>query len=364
LVAVTWGGGASISRLGAEVEIQGIFGQRLSSASTEANGPAPLLLSRVDKLPAEARPVNLPEQPLRGPMPLRLEVRLQINGKDHASPFGSWTAVAVNEEGTVEITARANSTNSEDGELVADCVPGPGLTPISPTRLTFERPKPGGETFICRFRASLMAIGLSHATVQVKNTKGSDVARVALIPDAASVGDSAETRPLIPGGRCPRWVARHSANLVLAIEPVRNAATPCPVSMTSRIVRPGESWALYAMQIPPNELATVVGLRLRISDVPGWSPPPTPLVLQLVERSGGIWLVELQRTKNNGIYFAPFELANGVHWARDDNGRLDIDNVREIMVGWGGGYRGATGKRHGFTIEAIDILPRKNLESF
>ena len=127
-------------------------------------------------------------------------------------------------------------------------------------------------------------------------------------------------------------------------------------SVISRIRQQGDSWVFPATQIPANELATAIGLRLRIVNVSGMSPPPTPMMLQLAEHRGKVWRIDLKRSENSEVFSALFKLAKVAPWGRiDDDAPLDLANVREIIVGWGG-YNGKAGQQHGFIIKAVDVL--------
>jgi len=354
-LAVSWGDRAAINRLGTGIEIRNIYGQLLNSTSPEINDSSPLLLSRIQRLPDQAQQINLPKQHLHTPPPFRLDAHLRINGKDQKYLSNNQIAASVGEEEAVEIIVHAYSSNSEASKLIVDCIPGPGLTLLSPTQLTLERPKPTGEVFTCRFQAKLAMVGESHVTVQARNTQSSDIVRVALIPDATSITTTATARPLMPDGKCPRWIPRHSSNLALQIEPLQDATERCQVSVTSNLNHIGNTWVFPAILIPMNEFSTAIGLRLQITNVPGWLSPPKPFLLQLVEKNGRIWLVELQRDGDSTLYSGLFNLAHAAPWGRSGNGSLDLGNVREIMVGWGG-HPGKVGQRYGFMISAIAVL--------
>ena len=358
-LAVTWGGGAAISRLGAAIEIRNIYGQLLNGNSPETNGPSPLLLSRIQSLPVQARQVSLPNQPLHRSIPLRLEARLRVNGNNLPSspPVGrdNKIAVSVSDGSTVDIVARAVTSDPVPGELTVNCIPGTGLVLLSPARFVSKQSGPKGEAVVCRFRTNLATVGESFAALQASHGQYRDAIRIALIPDAVSVSNNTKSRPLMPNGKCPRWIARHSKNLVLEIKPAQNMPEHCPVTVTSRIDRRGETWVFPAVPIPANELSSASGLRIQVSPVPGWPYPPTPLLLLLVEKSGGVWLVELQRSQDGTLYSGLFKLARPAPWARDDNGRLDIGNLQEIQIGWGG-HGGETNQRYGFAVDTIGIL--------
>ncbi|MCL2160317.1 MAG: hypothetical protein FWH56_00295 [Betaproteobacteria bacterium] len=359
LVAVTWGGGAAINRLGTEVEIRDIFGQQLNIASQEANSLSPLMLSRIDKLPAQARQLTLPKQPLRGPVPLRLEARLRINGKDRIHLSGDKVAISVTDGETVEVSTRVYSTGAKAPGLTIDCIPGPGFTTLSPPRHSFELPNPDGELAVCRFLAKLGTVGESYVTVQARNDNARDVVRIALVPDVISTANASTTRPLMPNGNCPRWTPRQSSNLTLSIQPTGDTTNSCRVSITSRINRQGESWAFPSIAISENEFTEAIGLRVRITVPPEHPLPPTPLMLQLVEKSGGTWVIGLQKHDEgkNKIYSGMFNLAKPAPWARSKNAQPNLGSVKEIMLGWGG-HNGNIGQRHGFTVETIDVLQK------
>jgi hypothetical protein len=359
IVAVTWGGGAKISRLGASVIIYDIFGQKLYSTSVKANSSTPLLLSQIDKVPAQARPVNMPKQVIHATHPIRLEPRLRINEKDHIFPAENRIMVSVNEGGTLEIVGRIYSSETERGETTVDCIPGPGLVLLSPARLAFEQPKPEGETFICRFRTNLDAIGDSHAAVQGKKGKYSDAVQIALTPDTASAGSLLATQPLMSENVCPRWKLNHSANLSTTIEIVRNIAAPCHVNIKSQVKEQGNSWVFPKAKITGSSLTASVGLRVLIDQVPDWGFPPVPLQLQLIEKNGRVWLINLQQSDREKVYIGLFSRARVAPWGRTgDNSPLNLGNVRETLIGWGG-HSGTPGQRYGFTIETINMLKER-----
>jgi len=355
LVAVTWGGGASINRLGSKVETRDIFGQQLDNTSAEQSGSMPLLLSQINKLPEQAKSVNLSKQMLRGSHPLRLSASVRINEKNLTYLSGDKVAASVSDGDTIVVTARAYLTNPTTERLTVDCIPGPGLALLSPSQLSVEQPRSNGEPVTCRFRANLMATGKSHATIRARKGNFSDTIRIALIPNAAAVTANTTTRPLMPQSACPRWTPSHSSNLTLAIKPVHNTPQACQVSIISYINQNGNSWVFPAILLRPNELVDSVGLRLRVGKIPGLAFPPTPLRLQLMENSGEIWIVDLKSEDGGKVYYGLFNLSKPAPWARNKNGRLDIADVQRILVGWGG-HSGIAGQQYGFTLETIDTL--------
>jgi hypothetical protein len=357
LIAVTWGGGAPINRLGTNVEIRDIFGQQLSIDSAGVNSSSPLLLSRIDKLPVQAQQVNLPKQGLLDSRHLRLEAKLQVNGKSRVSLLGDQVAVVIFDGETIEVSARVHSTGSETSGTTVDCIPGPGLEALPPVQISLDRPNSDDEPVACRFLARLSKVGRSYVSVQARNSKANDVVRIALIPDAVSATKRTKAYPLMPNGVCPRWVPYQSPNLALAIQTTGDATSSCAVNVTSRVNQKGDTQVFPAISIPANELVGAVALRLRVKSIPEYQFPPKALKLQLVEKNGRVWIVNLQRQKVNTWmqYFGLFNLAYDTPWTHSTNERLELSNVQEIMVGWGE-YVGNPGQQHGFTIEAIDVL--------
>jgi hypothetical protein len=374
IVAVTWGGGSSISRLGDAVEVNNIFGQKLDHFSPEANGKSPLFLSHIDKIPALARPVILPNQPLHPPSTLRMEARLLIDGKEQTflgnnqkltgenlGHPGNRDAVSIKEGEIIELSAHIYSSDRLHGETKINCFSGQGLTLLSLSQNTFKETELNGQSFSCRYRAQIAAVGESRAAIRATNNNNSDIIDVLFTPDVASAGSRLAAYPLKPGNVCPRWIPRHSNNLTVSIESSRTV-TPCTsVNIVNRINSQGNTWVFPAIQIPSNELAQSVGLRFRVSRIPQISFPPKPLSLQVIERTGSIWLVSLRQSENNGIYSGLFSLAVLAPWSpADNNGKLDLNNVREILLGWGDGYKGKIGEQYGFTVEAVDVLSESN----
>lgn len=351
-VAVTWGD-TNLSRLGSSLVIRDIYGKVVSPGSQEARGVVPLLLSEIEALPPTARTVSLPTQPLRGAAPLRLSIKVAVDGKDEGLPGRNSAVLGVGEGGVVDVSGRIFATGKSAPSL--ECLAGPGVTVLSPGKSMLANVAANGEPFACRFKASLLSVGESFVSVRVKDGANSDIARVALVPDATA-SPSSSVRTVLLSGVCPRWVARNSANSSLAIQSLSQGVGVCPpVSMTSRINRRGETWVFPAAQMQGDVLAGANGIRLRVNMVPGYVLPPTPLMMQLVERTGGIWLVELRPASDRKVLSGLFKLAHAAPWARDDNGRLDLANVREVMIGWGG-YAGEVGQQHAYVIEEFGLM--------
>jgi hypothetical protein len=96
-----------------------------------------------------------------------------------------------------------------------------------------------------------------------------------------------------------------------------------------------------------------------------WAPDgqqtPTQLLVMLHEEGGGIYVAELSRSLGApGLAqsFVPISRFRPAGWTNDANGRLDLDRVTAISVGWGG-YFGALGETVSFGVAAPRVGLRK-----
>lgn len=351
-VAVVWGDGVNLSRLGVDIEVRSIYGE----AGAMVSSARPVLISRIKVLPTGVNVVSLPQRKLQGPVPLRLSVSVSVDGKEQRNPGSNRSTLSVLDGSPIELNG---FVYGKEGLVPGvECLAGRGVEIVSPAKLNLPRLAASGVPFSCRFKSSLTSVGESFIGVQVKDGSLSDRAVVAIVPDAASA-TSLLSRSL-SGSDCPKWVARNSANLELTIKPVSKLSSSCPqLHVTTRIVKRGESWAFPAAQIAGSDLRAYAGIRLKVGDIPGKAPTPRPLMAQLVEKTGGIWLIDLHPGRDRRDLSGLFNLAYAAPWARDDNGKLDLNNLREVMVGWGG-YGGDAGQQHGFLIEELSWLQTRN----
>jgi hypothetical protein len=199
-------------------------------------------------------------------------------------------------------------------------------------------------------------VGESYIAVQALMGAQRDAARVALVPDAARVSIGAP-RTVSNAGSCLKWKPNASHNLDVTLTDGSNIDQPCPsVDVVSRVKSDGETWVFPSASVQGAAWVGSAGVQVKLDGLNGVPLPPTPLMLQLVEKSGGIWLVNLVPFPGqNGVMRGLFNLARPAPWAHDDNGRLDLDEVRELMLGWGG-YGGQRGQRYGYSIESIDLF--------
>ncbi|MGC8669331.1 MAG: glycosyl hydrolase [Chthonomonadales bacterium] len=108
---------------------------------------------------------------------------------------------------------------------------------------------------------------------------------------------------------------------------------------------------------PPADLSGADGLALDT-----WVPPsqhtPSELLVILHERDGGQYLARTGRLLSEAgsarsiVLFNQFRPAG---WAHDPNGRLDLDQIVGISIGWGG-YLGAQGEQVEFAVAAPEAV--------
>lgn len=355
--AVTWGGGDA-ARFGGAAQAKDIYGRALDLQKGLPTDGKPVLLSGIAKLPNSARMVVTRSAEPLPEATLRVSADLSVAGKSVLPASENRVAVSVGDGDTLVLSGRvfAPTVLADGGPLRVQCSAGEGLVPLtvmSPPATSLGK---DGAPFSCRFKATLSAVGESYIEVSAEHGGKKDVAHVALVPDAGRVVSSA-VRVLVDSGACLKWTPRSSRNveMTLASRPTRDADCPS-IDVMSRVVSSGETWVFPVASVKGKDLLNATGVRVTVGDVDGVASPPTPLRLELVERSGGIWLVDLQSSAiQNKFMSGLFNLARPASWARDDNGRLDLDNVREVMLGWGG-YGGQIGQRHGFSIKSIELF--------
>ncbi len=82
------------------------------------------------------------------------------------------------------------------------------------------------------------------------------------------------------------------------------------------------------------------------------------LLVLLHERGGAVYLAPAGRTlsepgwQESLVWFEGFSLAG---WAKDNNGRLDLDQIGAISVGWGG-YSGKSNERVRFALAPVELV--------
>lgn len=356
--AVTWGEDKTL-RFSDTVQAKDIYGRALNLKNGWPTDGKPILLSGIARLPDSARKVaTLSTKPFPS-VGLRVSAEVSVNGKSIVPTLENRIAVRVADDDTVVLSGRVyNSTVSTDSSpLRVQCSGGGGLRLLSTIPPPAESGGKDGAPYACSFKATLSDVGESYIEVSAEQGNKKDMAHVALEADARQGNNT--SRALVNSGACLNWIPRASTNVKMNLitYPARN--THCPVvGVMSRVVSSGETWVFPAASVKGKEWLGAKGVRILIGNIDGVAPHPAPLLLQLVERSGGIWLIDLQSTATERHAMSGlFNLAKAASWARDDNGVLDLNSVREVMLGWGG-YAGKIGQEHGFSIKSIELIDK------
>jgi hypothetical protein len=356
-IAVSWGMD-NMKRLGSNLQAKDIYGRPLNLTKVWPTDGKPILLSGITKLPISAQPVVTHSANLLPEAPLRVSATLSIANKSAVPIDGNKVSVNVNNGDTVVLSGRifAPTALIDNRPLRVQCSSGAGLTPLTPLSKIEPFIVKEGTPFTCSFRATLSATGQSYIAINAEHGNTHDSSYIDLMPNAGNVVKN-KTWVLLHTGSCLQWQANASRNVdtTLVLNPLPNNTCPS-VTVINRVITNGETWVFPNSVVQGSDLSGSTGIQIIMNQATGVALPPTPLQLQLVVRSGGIWLVDLvtsdsEKNSVSGL----FNLARPAPWARDKNERLDLTNVRKIMLGWGG-YGGQVGQRYGFTIEAIKLF--------
>jgi len=237
------------------------------------------------------------------------------------------------------------------------CIAGPGIRTLTRLELPGKVPVSGQLEYNCHFVASLSPVGESFVIVEATSGTQIDRVRIALQADATISGRQGSRRSLADANMCLSWNPRSSRNVLVTVVTDSGDASMCPAaSIRSEVKQDGDMWVFPAASTA-NGLTGYVGVVFVIDRVGNVDFPPRPLLLQLVEQGGGIWLVELIRTRvgEQETYSGLFTLAKQAPWKPDPDASLDLSKVREWMFGWGG-YGGQKGQIHGFRMRSIELI--------
>lgn len=352
-VAVSWGGG-KLNANGPTVSATDVFGSPVALNDTPANG-VPLLVSGIGALPASAKPVSLASSPLLGQAPLRISAKVMLAGREADTGGVNRIAVSVGDGDTVELLGQVfSSASNAAGAARVTCSAGKGLTLLSAAEIALPPIGATGQSFACRYNAALSSVGDSHMAATVEQNGKHDKVSVALVPDAARVLRT-NARTVLSDSACLTWGRRASANVELLVNNKPAAGADCPtVTVQSRVTQTGDTWVFPMAALKAEAFSGAQGIQFKLGGIAGVAPPPTSVMVQLVERTGGIWLLPMAPS-GGGVVSGLFNLARPAPWARDDNARLDLANLKEIMIGWGG-YGGDAGQQHGFSIDSLKVF--------
>lgn len=349
LKAVAWGTGAIQSIVGRHGAVKDIYGRGVER--TQLSG-VPLLIEGVDQLAGSVATASRSLVARMRPS-LRMNVDVHVAGRSVGLPDENRIAIDVADRQEIVLRGTIFSTN----ETVPNvrCLGSSGVTAKSDFSLAHVSSEKDRFGYECRYTAALSKVGEGSASVQVNAGVEVDRVHVALRTNASTLAGA--ERSLAGLGMCASWLPRASSNVSLKIDSSQTTATACPSGMfRSEVRRDGETWVFPASPLKSG-LDGYVGAIFDVGHLEGAAFPPRPMLLQLVEQGGGIWLVELTRRTEGGhdTYTGLFSLAKQAPWRPDPDGKLDLSKVKEWMFGWGG-YGGQKGQVHGFVVRSIDLI--------
>ena len=365
--AIAWGSGLVGDLVGSFKEIRDVFGRPLSPASPDARlSETPVLINGISSLPRGSLLPISARSAVKFVPNLRLSAGIKVDGNDVVSGSGNRWSMSVRDGAMVEVSGRVYaSLGVADHKLRVSltCESGTGVKIEGPATQMLEGDVNQGMPFRCGFRPQLASLGRSFIRVTAGTNSMTDVFHLALEPDSASLGKVA-VRSLQKFSACTAWQGRASKNIALTMEPVTVPGVSCPgVKVSSRVEKSGEAWVFPALSLAGKEIDGK-GLRVDVEEVVGAHFPPTPLMLQIVDASGGIWLLDMARKPASGAtisYFGLLSMAKPAPWKVPKDTILNPSQAKEIMFGWGGAG-GQAGQVHSYVIRAMSIIEGDSIE--
>lgn len=351
--AVTWGNAEKGSWLSGATLLD-VFGRPVDMAVAEGGNGRVVLARDLGAIPPDVTEISVLGEKVKKMPRLWMEGAVKLNGETVSAGGKNRVelAVADGDHLAISVVAHLSQAPSAKDGLQAVCEAGKNVKVLTPAPTVLGAGSSETVAFTCEFSPHLSAAGTSHARVRLRWKDAEDVLDLDLIPDA-SVAQFVSSQRLTPVASCPTWIRRHSKNVELNVTP-RYVDGGCQSDMKARLLKSGETWVFPALPVQ-NGLANASGLRVEVKSLPGVSSPPTSMLIQLVERSGGIWLIEPQTDAAGTVYTGLFNLARSAPWAKDPSGKLELDQVAEILIGWGG-YGGNAGQAYGYSVGEIELL--------
>jgi hypothetical protein len=120
----------------------------------------------------------------------------------------------------------------------------------------------------------------------------------------------------------------------------------------------GDAWVFPQIVLPKDlDLSKFKGLEIW-SYVPEGKEKNTGLLVQLIEEGGGTWMIGGMRSLREGGWRRDvllFSSAQPTEWGPDPDGKLELEKVRRIMIGWGG-YSGEIGESIDFWLGKVSAI--------
>lgn len=335
-VAVAWG--TPIDEVGgAQGGALDMFGRRVVGGAV---GSEPFLVKDIKKLPSS---LTLPDSrsaitPKLSPIVIESEIAGARVAGAHV------TEIPIPATGGVEFKIGLTKlAPAKFGSARVSCGAGPGLSAATPD-LDAQFPSGASSSFaICKYTSELKVGARSYveATVSAGAWSGKTYASVVAIPSNVARRGASLLQSPAPQF-CFEWSARSSPVVQSTVEVgAVTVGKKCgSISVTSRVVSPGDGWVFPIADMPPSA-ANLVGLEFESSPVQGQPYPRKPLMMQLVDSKGGIWVLPLDTVRQQDGSFtheATFARAMVAPWSKvKSNKPLDTASIKQISIGYAGG---------------------------
>ncbi|MBC7330080.1 hypothetical protein H5T88_06950 [bacterium] len=130
------------------------------------------------------------------------------------------------------------------------------------------------------------------------------------------------------------------------------------IKIGAKIVGRGDAWVFPHIVLPEDlDLSKFKGLEI-CSYVPEGKERNAGLLVQLIEEGGGTWMIGGMRSLREDGWkrdVVIFSSARPTQWGPDPDGKLELEKVRKIMIGWGG-YSGEIGENIEFWLGKVSAI--------
>lgn len=351
--AVAWGEGNIQKLLGSYRMLMDRFGREVHEVELSSE---PIFIVGIESIPKVAAVAEKRLLSSRNAPRWRLASKLKIDGVEFGSVGENKVSVPIGDGSTVALHGVVENSTPIDSLRVL-CSSSVGLVLNGPQFSVLKESADGRKYFECSYGADLAVTGHSFIMAELMS-KGEvvDRAKVLLKPD---INIFAKRVPQSSAGvkRCLNWLVRSSASVGVTLKNESRGATGCLLSsFVSRQTKGGDAWVFPYTKVDL-PLDSFRGVSVEVKRVGTTSLPPKNFVLQLVDKSGGIWLLDLKAQEFGGMrtYVGLFSLATPAPWKPGSKKTLPLSEVNEVMFGWGG-YAGKPGDVFGFSIGAVEFL--------
>lgn len=336
-VAVAWG---SARQREDGLKAVDMFGRPITQSYGRSD---PIFLIGIKGLPEGVTTIHGENAKVRRALPpLLFTVDLADQQDQRAKVTEHAVEVPVNSGGVAKVAVSMTSLdNSASRSAQVSCDSSDGIEArVSPPRQTFTKDR-SSATVECEYNVSLRpgARGVLKPIVVTDGWSSAAQIRVVATPERRKVVAS---RSLLQQQDktelCAGWRARSSPTVRSDLAIAGGCSST--FSVRSTVVSPGDGWVFPIADMPPGA-ANLVGLEFESSPVQGQPYPRKPLMMQLVDSKGGIWVLPLDTVRQQDGSFtheATFARAMVAPWSKvKSNEPLDTASIKQISIGYAGG---------------------------